>query len=227
MDIMLGGWLPYRTLAGRITARSAFYRASGAYGFRDQLQDGMALSLAAPERTRAHLLQAEGRHLAEGDVRHGWLPQTGEGVQLYISSDVVWLAYAAEAHVTATGDATVLDAPIPSLEGPAVAPGAHDAFYTPHVGKPAVPPWEHGARGIDLCLARTGPLGLPLMGGMGERNDGMNRVGGGVWLGWLLLGTLRRVAPLAGARDPGHAARWRVHACVLAHALERVAWDVE
>ncbi len=228
MDIMLNRWLLYQTLACRVRARSAFYQTSGAYGFRDQLQDGMALCVSSPEVTREHLLRAAGRQFVEGDVQHWWLPESGRGVRTRISDDRVWLSYSVAHYLEVSGDPVVLDEMVPFLEGPVLREGEHEAFFQPTMSDQRASLYEHCALALDQSLG-LGRHGLPLMG-TGDWNDGMNRVGEAgqgesIWLGWFLHASLTAFAPLADARgESARAVVWRRHADALAEALEQ-AWD--
>jgi cyclic beta-1,2-glucan synthetase len=231
-NALVNRWLPYQALACRIRARSAFYQASGAFGFRDQLQDTMAFLLHDPSLAREQILNAASRQFPEGDVQHWWLPRTGAGVRTIISDDVVWLAYATAHYIAVTGDEAILKEEPHFIEGQPLKPAEHDAFYTPDVSKNRASLYEHCALALDLAVKRTGASGLPLMLG-GDWNDGMSSVGDegkgeSVWLGWFLLKTLTDFIPFAKAReDKARAEAWRKRAKNLKKALEAAGWDGE
>jgi cyclic beta-1,2-glucan synthetase len=229
MDLLLNGWLLYQTLACRIWARAAFYQAGGAYGFRDQLQDVMALAVSRPLVVREHVLRAAARQFGEGDVQHWWHPPSGRGVRTRISDDRLWLPYVVAQYRDVTGDDAVMDEIIPFLDGPKLAPGQSESYFEPEISDARASLFEHCARALDRSLT-SGAHGLPLIG-TGDWNDGMNEVGAdgrgeSVWLGWFLHAVLSAWAPIADARGEGkRAERWREHVSALKDALEREAWD--
>jgi cyclic beta-1,2-glucan synthetase len=228
-DVMLNQWTLYQALSCRVWGRSALYQSSGAYGFRDQLQDVMALVYAEPTLAREHILRAAGRQFVEGDVQHWWHPPSGRGVRTRFSDDLAWLPYVVDHYVTTTGDASLLDADAPFLTMRELGPEEHEVYDLPQTADERASVYQHCLRALRRACT-VGAHGLPLIGS-GDWNDGMNRVGvegrgESVWLAWFLVTTLRAFAARAAARgDAATAADFRERADAYVAAVEAHGWD--
>jgi cellobiose phosphorylase len=229
VDLMLNRWLVYQVLACRVWARSAFYQSGGAYGFRDQLQDVMALVYSAPAEARAQILRATARQFEEGDVQHWWHPPSGIGVRTRITDDLYFLPLVVHHYVLVTGDTDLLTEVVPFITSPVLTEDQEEDFNLPAVSGQTGTIYEHCLRALKHGY-RLGPHGLPLMG-TGDWNDGMNKVGvhgkgESIWNGWFFVTVLNAFGDLAEQCDKADDANWcRAGAEQLRLALEASAWD--
>jgi len=229
LDYLLNGWLLYQTLSCRYLSRSAFYQSGGAYGFRDQLQDSMALGVADSKIPKAQILRSASRQYVEGDVQHWWHPVVNSGIRTRFSDDLLWLPYVTAEYINSTGDYEILNQTAPYLEDEPLREGEDERYTIVNQASKEGTIYEHCLKAIEKSL-KFGVHNIPLMGS-GDWNDGMSTVGNegkgeSVWLGWFLysiLGSFIEIAEMRNDKETKNYYEERKE--FIRENLEKNAWD--
>ena len=230
LNIMLNRWVLYQTISCRIWGRSGYYQSGGAYGFRDQLQDMLAMIYSNQAMIREHLLRAASRQFEEGDVQHWWHPPTGVGVRTRCSDDYLWLPYVTAEYLAASNDNELLETPISFLHDALLDDHEEDRYNTPTISLQQGTMYDHCLRSLERGMKLLGQHGLPLIGS-GDWNDGMSMVGRqgvgeSIWLGWFLVVTMRKFAKIAKTRGDNERANWCLQGAEkLLTAINEHGWD--
>jgi cyclic beta-1,2-glucan synthetase len=229
MNIMLNGWLLYQVISCRLWARSAFYQAGGAFGFRDQLQDCLSIAAMWPQIAKNQIIKHAQHQFVEGDVLHWWHEPVGKGTRTRISDDFLWLPYVTAEYIKITGDSDILKSEIPFLEDDILKDYEDERYCHPRISKETASLFDHCIRSLENAL-KFGERGLPLIGG-GDWNDGMNTVGNcgkgeSVWLGWFLCTTLQKFIPICRQMgDNERANKYFEISGKVVDAIEKNGWD--
>ena len=231
LDLLMNKWVLYQTLSCRIWARTALYQSGGAYGFRDQLQDSLALLYSLPEIARSQIIRSASQQFVEGDVQHWWHPPLNKGVRTRFSDDLLWLPYVVIKYIERTQDWSLLDENTTFIEAPLLKEGQEDLYISPAISSDSANIYEHCLRAMNRSM-KVGSHGLPLMGA-GDWNDGMNNVGlegkgESVWVAWFLAKILQDFSEICKKRgDNENAQKYSGHSQLLKESLEKNAWDGE
>ena len=229
-NYMVNGWYLYQAMASRILARAGFYQVSGAFGYRDQLQDSMNIALVRPDQARKQILINAAHQFEQGDVLHWWHEKTKFGLRSRYKDDYLWLVYATARYLEITNDYSILDEKVPYVVGPELSNYEHEKGLVFNYSEEKVPLLEHCLKSLQLAMNSMGSHGLPLMGG-GDWNDGMNKVGikgkgESVWLGFFLYQVIDQFMSFMKVYDKKFKLKeYREFNEKLKDSLNKKAWD--